>query len=294
MPDIVEIDSAQGLCKIASKEYLAIGFGTYRLTGDVCIQAIKEAITAGYRIFDTATLYENFKEIGQALKREKREDVYVISKVWHDQQTPLRMEKDLEITLKKLQMEYIDAYFLHWPNSELPIKDSLAAMQRFKKEGRIHHIGLSNVTVNHLKRALEYDVPISWVQVEMHPFFYDAPLLEFCELHKIAVQAWRPLNIGKVSEDLLLIQLGQKYKKTPCQIALRWILQKGCISLPSSKHKHHIQENREIFDFSLLEEEVRHISEQARVGSRYRILEERGFGFADEFDFSYEQCWPCK
>ena len=102
-------------------------------------------------------------------------------------------------------------------------------MDALRREKKIRHIGLSNVSVNHLKKALEVGVPITWVQVEMHPYFYDGALLEFCRENGIGVQAWRPLNLGKFGEDELLIEIGKKHGKTVSQVALRWIVQHGCV-----------------------------------------------------------------
>ncbi len=275
-------------CKIniEGKEYPAVGFGTYRLTGEVCRNAVLEAIQTGYRIIDTATYYANFAKIAEALKGRERERFYLISKVWHDMQEPDNIRRDFENTLRELETDYLDAYFIHWPNSKIPIEESLETMRDLS----VRHIGLSNVTVNHLRRALEAGVKISWVQTEMHPMFYDKDLLEFCQSQGIGHQAWRPLNQGGVKDDKLLSAIGIKYGKTPAQIALRWILQHGSIPIPGSKTPQHIQENFQIQDFSLSDEEMLKIDARAASGNRVRLSGKHGF--SDEFDFTYEECWP--
>ncbi len=288
----IEVDAARAICRIDGVDYPAVGLGTYRLTGPVCKEAVRSAMEAGYRIVDTATYYGNFEGVGEALRGEDRGLFYIISKVWPDKHSPVELRKDLELTLKQLQLDYLDAYLLHWPNSTIPIESTLATMEEFRREKKIRHIGLSNVTVNHLKRALEVGVPISWVQVEMHPYFCDARLLQFCREKFIAVQAWRPLDLGRILEDEMLGEMGAKYGKTACQIALRWIVQHGCVPLPGSQNKKHIRENLEIADFALSGIEMEAIDHRAFAGSRFRLGKERGFGFTDEFDFSYEQCWP--
>ena len=290
----VEVDSKSGVCRIDGIEYPIVGFGTYPLKGSVCTTAVEQAARIGYRIFDTATFYENFDGIAKALKGQDRSAFYLISKVWHDRHSPEDVRRDLDTTLKQLQTDYLDAYLLHWPNSKIPIEKTLAAMQELKKDKKIRHIGLSNVTVNHLKRACEIGIPITWVQIEMHPYFYDRALLDLCRKHKIAVQAWRPLDLGRISNDEMLTEIGKKHRKTACQVALRWIVQHGCIPLPGSKNEKHIAENLDILDFSLSEEEMQRIDHRARAGVRARITEEMGLGFTDEFDFSYEECWPTK
>lgn len=198
------IDVVRDVCRIEGREYPAVGFGTYPLTGKICIDAVIQAISCGYRIIDTATYYNNFDSIAKALSKQERQEFYLISKVWPDQHSPENLRKDLALTLESLQTDYLDAYLLHWPNSKIPIGKTLIAMDELRKNKKIRHIGLSNVTVNHLKKALEVDVPITWVQLEMHPNYYDPKLLEFCKDHSIIVQAWRPLNLGSIIKDEIL------------------------------------------------------------------------------------------
>jgi diketogulonate reductase-like aldo/keto reductase len=290
--DRVEIDVRKGTCKVKGAEYPSVGFGTYRLTGEICTRAVIQAATVGYRIIDTATYYKNFDGIAEAMKSLNRSDFYIISKVWHDSHSKKDLRRDLEQTLNALQTGYLDAYLLHWPNSKIPIEETLNTMTEFVKDKKIRHIGMSNVSVNHLIRALEVGVPITWVQVEMHPFFYDKKLLDFCKKHSIATQAWRPLDLGRTTEDQILREMGVKYKKTACQIALRWIIQHGCIPLPGSKTTTHIQENFDVMNFTLSEQEMQSLNQRALTGARFRLDEERAIGFLDEFDFSYEECWP--
>ncbi len=272
-------------------EYPAVGFGTYPLQEEVCAKAVETAAQVGYRIIDTATFYENFVPIGQVLKRLGRENFFLISKVWRDHQSRDDLLQDISMTLEQLDTEYLDAYLLHWPNSQIPIEETLSTMAELQKAGLVRQIGLSNVTIHHVKRALETGVAISWVQVEMNPFFYDADLIQFCHKEGIGIQAWGPLSRGKISHDPLLAQIGKKYDKTASQIALRWIVQHGCIPLPGSQNPQHIQQNFSIMDFQLSEEEMEQINARAKNGQRERVTKEM-IGWEDEFDFTYEQCWP--
>ncbi|MBS0652870.1 MAG: aldo/keto reductase [Verrucomicrobia bacterium] len=288
----IEVDAARCLCRIEGTDYPAVGFGTYPLTGEVCSEAVKNAVDAGYRMIDTATSYGNFPSIAKGLKGKDRSRLYLNSKVWHDKLRPEDLHQDLEETLQLLETNYIDAYFMHWPNRKIPIKDTLRAMEEEKKKKRIRHIGLSNVTVNHLRKALEVGVPITWVQVEMHPYYYDPQFLDFCRKNSIVVQAWRPLNLGRIGQDELLHEIGKKHGKTACQVALRWLVQHGCIPIPGSKSKNHMQENIDIANFLLSDEEMKKLNERAAAGTRFRLKLEYGLGFTDEFDLSYEECWP--
>jgi diketogulonate reductase-like aldo/keto reductase len=287
----VEVHSS-GQCVIEGTSYPAIGFGTYQLLGNACYEAVCQAAQIGYRIIDTATAYENHEPIGRALESLGRESYYVISKVWHDSQTEEGILRDIDSTLAALRTNYLDAYLLHWPNSTIPIEESLGAMDALRREGIIRHIGLSNVSCNHLRRALEVGVPISWVQIEMHPHFVDLPLLEACASHGIAIQAWRPVMYGKAATDPLLTKIGAQHGKSAIEVALRWILQHGCLPLPKSGTVSHIQENFDIFGFTISDAEMLEIDRVASVGQRRRFIVADEMGFRDEFDFSYEQCWP--
>lgn len=287
----VEVFS-EGTCQIDGIKYVAVGFGTFPLKDETCFAAVKIASECGYQIIDTATYYENFDPISEVLKKYDRSKFYLISKVWPNSHTNQLLRNDLQRTLEKLQISYLDAYFLHWPNSNVPIEETLSTLEEFRSNQLIRHIGMSNVNINHLERALELKIPITWVQIEMNPFYYDPELLTFCKNHNIAVQAWGPLGRGRINDDALLMNLGMKYKKTSSQIAIKWIIQNGCIPLPGSKNPKHIKENIDVMDFMLTEEEMNLINERARKGQRERVTLDMGAGFADEFDYSYEECWP--
>lgn len=289
----VEMDG-NGTCTIEGKKYPAIGFGTYPLQNETCFKAVGFAAKTGYRIIDTATFYDNYESIAHALQKQPRDQFYLISKVWPNAQTAKKLVKDVEGALKRLNTSYLDAYLIHWPNHTIPIEETLTALDGLRKQGKIRHIGLSNVTVNHLRRAQEVGVPITWVQIEMHPFFYDAELLSYCQAHSIGVQAWAPLGRGRLAEDPLLKSIGQKHGKTAAQVALRWSLQHGCLPLPGSSSESHIEQNMAVLDFTLSAEEMTQIDKRAQNGQRTRIQSDRGMGFSDEFDFSYEECWPKK
>lgn len=289
----VEI-TPEGTCTIDSIQYPAVGFGTFPLKDEACLTALSVAAESGYRIIDTATFYRNFDPISTALKRYDRHDFYIISKVWPNSHTRELLQQDLKMTLEKLQTSYLDAYFLHWPNSQVPIEETLQTLEEFRANKLIRHIGLSNVTVNHIKRALELNIPITWVQVEMNPFYYDPELLAFCKMNGIAVQAWGPLGRGRIIDDPLLRHLGKKYGKTSSQIAIKWIIQHGCLPLPGSRNPRHIKENIDVMDFTLSEEDMNKVDERARIGNRERVTLQNGAGFTDEFDLAYEECWPKK
>lgn len=287
----IEIDPLRGGCRIGDQLYPLMGFGTYPLKGKACEEGVGAAAALGYRIFDTATYYRNFPAIAQGLKNLKRTDYYLISKVWPTDLAPTDLRRDFEMTLQALQTDYLDAYLVHWPNSGIPIGPTLSAMHQLQQEGLLRHIGLSNVTAHHLRRALEKQIAINWVQIEMHPQFYDRELYAFCQAHKIHLQAWAPLGRGRLCEDPLLKKLGERHNKTPAQVALRWISSLGVLALPGSGNPRHMQENLEALSFSLSPQEIEQLSFRAKDGQRERYYFET-LGFYDEFDFKYEECWP--
>lgn len=156
----------EGICRIDHVNYSAVGVGTYPLKNEACFTAVGIAYELGYKIIDTATYYRNFDPISQILKKYGRKNFYIISKVWPNSHTRQLLQEDLRMTLDKLQTTYLDAYFLHWPNSKVPIDETLQTLEEFRAKKLIRHIGLSNVTINHLKRALECKVPIDWFRLK--------------------------------------------------------------------------------------------------------------------------------
>ncbi|MFN8769640.1 MAG: aldo/keto reductase [Neisseriaceae bacterium] len=291
IPDKIEIDVKSGSFHTGNVTCPMVGFGSDKLLGKVCVDAIVQAAEAGYRIIDSATAYKNLDAIGDALQQLDRKQFYIISKVWHNMLYPEDVNRDLEETLKKLKTDYLDAYLIHWPNRSIPIEKTLLAMEKSRQQNKIHHVGMSNVTVNHLKKALEIGVPISWVQVEMNPNFFDQPLYELCQENSISYQVWRPLDFGRLNNDELLVDIGKKYNKSACQIALKWIVQHGCVPLPGSKNKDHIRDNINIMDFSISADDMKLIDQRAIPGKRFRLREDYGLGFTDEFDLTYDECW---
>lgn len=280
------------LLTLNAKDLPPIGYGTWPYQGKDCEKKVEEALRLGYTILDTATYYDNFEGIAEAIQGKKRESLTLISKVWPGDQSPSDLKRDLEATLKRLNTPYIDIYLLHWPNSAIPIKETLEAMEELRSAGKIREIGVSNFTINHLKKILALNIPISWNQIELSPQFYDPEILAFCHEHGIGVQAYSPLGRGNLAEDSLLTRIGSKYGKTPAQVALRWTLQHDAVPLPGSGNPKHMAENLAVYDFELTQEEMDEINARAKNGKRNRIVAEQKLGYVDEFDFSYEECWP--
>lgn len=278
--------------KINEHSFPMIGFGTYPLQGEICERAVLQAFHEGYRMFDTATMYHNFEAIAKALTSINRSEILITSKVWHDSQHEKKLLSDINRTLETLKIDYLDFYLLHWPNSEVPLEEIISTLKVIMAKGWVRHVGLSNVNIHHVRKALEKGMPVSAVQNEMNPHFFDETLVNFCHQNNILMQAWGPLARGRINQCSYILDLAKKYNKTPAQIALRWIIQLGCVAFPGSKNPTHIQENFAIHDFELTQADRDLITTQARAGERERVALSRGLGFSDEFDFSYDQCWP--
>lgn len=241
-----------------------LGFGTYQLQGDKCAKAIKTALAVGYHHLDTAKRYDNEKIIGQIIKEFKREKLFITSKAWIDGINGESVLRDCHQSLEKLGTTYLNLYLLHWFFKDMPIKDILKSFKKLYDQGKIKNFGVSNCTINHLKKliplAKELNLPISINQVEFHPLLYQKELLDFCRKEGIVLTAYSPLARGEVLKNKILIKIGTKYNKNPCQVSLRWMIQKGIVVIPKASSEKHIESNFNIFDFELSTEDVKEIN----------------------------------
>lgn len=242
-----------------------IGLGTYKLKGEECRRSCEMGLELGYRHIDTAEMYENESEVGKAIEGIDRSELFITSKVWP---TNLHYEdalKACENSLRRLGTSYLDLYLIHWPNSAVPIKETLQAMRELHEDDKVRSIGVSNFTVPQLEKAMEIsEIPITANQVEFHPWLYQKELLEFCRENGVILTAHTPLGKGKIVNDEILGKLTEKYGKSTAQIALKWELQKGAVPLPRSTSRDHLRENIQLFDWELSPEDLRTIDEKTR------------------------------
>ena len=255
----------------SNQEMPALGLGTWELQGQTCKDPIKKAIELGYTHIDTAWIYENQNEIGQALKEINvdRNKLFITSKVWRNSLSYDELLEQCDQTLKQLQTNYLDLYLIHWPNRNIPIKDSMRALKKLVDEGKAKSVGVSNFSVNRLKEALEVsEVPISVNQVEFHPELDQEDLLKFCKENNIILTAYSPLGRGRILNNSTLQNIAQKHNKTTAQICLKWALQKGMIVIPKSSSEEHLKANMDIFDWKLSEEDIEQINELGK-GKRF-------------------------
>jgi len=239
-----------------------LGLGVYKAEdGEEVINSIHYALDAGYRLIDTAAFYKNEEGVGEAIRKSNiaREDLFVTSKLWIDDQGPDKTRKAFEESLDKLGLEYLDLYLIHWP---VPGKylESWKVLQDLYAEGKVKAIGVSNCLQHHLESIKELGgVQPMLLQNEFHPRLIQQELLNYCTQNEIQYQAWSPLMRGEILENKKIKGIAEKYQKSVAQIILRWDLQKGVASIPKSVHKRRIIENAEIFDFLLTAEELAEI-----------------------------------
>jgi diketogulonate reductase-like aldo/keto reductase len=236
-----------------------LGLGTYKSAqgGDV-EGAVATALELGYRGIDTASLYGNEEGIGRALFSSgvPREQVFLASKVWNTEQGYDETLAACERSLGRLGTSYLDLYLVHWPRPETPA--TWRAMERLLTEGTVRAIGVCNHLQHHLETLLETASVLPMVnQFEFHPRLQQPSLTDYCEDHDIVVQAWAPLMRGRVADIPEIVEIARRHGKTPAQVSLRWILQRGITTIPKSVHAERVAENADVFDFALADDEMR-------------------------------------
>lgn len=249
------------------------GLGVFKVEdGDTVINAVKDALAVGYRLIDTAAVYENEEGVGKAIKDSgiARDEIFVTSKVWNDQQGYESTLQAFDESLEKLGLDYLDLYLIHWPVSG-KYKDTWRALEKLYRDKKVRAIGVSNFHVHHLEE-LRKDAEVKPVvnQIEFHPHLTQRDVLAYCKEHDIQMQAWSPLKKGRIFDEPLLVQIAEKYGKTVPQVLLRWDLDQAVMTIPKSINKKRMIENADIFDFKLTAEEVEQIAEMninERTGS---------------------------
>ncbi len=240
-----------------------LGLGTWDITeGETIIDAIRLAISKGYRHIDTARIYGNEKGVGKGLKLSleeqglTREDIFITTKLWINSFKYEKALKAFNRSLNNLGLDYVDLYLLHWPEP-LYRQEAWKALESILKEGKARSIGVSNYYQNHLDELLsEADIIPAVNQVEFTPYLYLKELKEYCENKGIRLEAYSPLTRGKKLKDSKLMDIAKKYNKSSAQILIRWGLQHEVIEIPKSSKEVHIIENSKVFDFTISEDDM--------------------------------------
>ena len=235
----------------------------------VCKAGVKAALAAGYRLIDTAACYGNERAVGAAIRESgiPREEIFISSKVWIQDADYEKTKASFAKTLENLDTDYLDLYLIHMPYGDY--HGAWRAMEELYKAGKIRAIGVSNFLAHHLEALLETaDIVPAVNQIELHPGWYQRSVLKYCRDHGILCEAWSPMGRKEVLDNETITALAEKYKKTPAQICIRWVLQHGAVPLPKSVHPERMKSNGEVFDFELSAEDMALLDRLENIGGR--------------------------
>lgn len=235
------------------QEMPGYGFGVYKAGGRELVDALAAAFASGYRYIDTAAFYENEKEVGEAIRASglPREELFILSKIWPSSFSD--PEGALESSLRRLGLDYLDGYLLHWPGLDTALRlKAFEALLREQSRGRIRVLGVSNFIGRHLAELHEnFGLWATVNQIEVHPLFQQRELCSFCAERGIQVVSWSPLGRGGAVGLPAVREMAAARKRSPAQIVLRWQIQKNLLPIPKSVHPDRIRENADVFDFTL-------------------------------------------
>ncbi len=255
-----------------------LGIGTYQVAPEDAQRVVEEAAEMGYRHFDTAQMYHNEKQVGDALAATgmAREDYFLTTKLDNHNHARDDARRSFDQSLDDLGVDYVDLFLIHWPargEDEPTSLETWKALEEFHAEGRARHIGLSNFFPHHMREILAHGQVLPHVtQIESHPYLPMGEAHDFNDRLGIITQAWSPLARGRVTTDPLLTEIGTQYGKTAAQVALRWAIERGDVVFPKSLRRERMAENGALFDFQLSDSDRARIStldagEDGRCGS---------------------------
>ncbi|WP_329459436.1 aldo/keto reductase [Streptomyces sp. NBC_01497] len=241
-----------------------LGFGVFQIPPKDTRAAVLTALEVGYRHIDTAEMYGNEKEVGQAVRDSgiDRTEIFVTSKLNNGFHEPEAAERAFRTTLRTLDIGYLDAFLIHWPLPKVfDFVETWHAMEEMYRSGDVNVIGVSNFQPHHLRRLLEGSTIVPALnQIEVHPYLTQDDVRSFNAEHEIATEAWSPIAQGLVLGDPVITAIGERLGKTPAQVTLRWHIDRGDIVFPKSTTPSRIKENFDLFDFALSEEDMAQIS----------------------------------
>ncbi|MBC7383371.1 MAG: aldo/keto reductase [Bacteroidia bacterium] len=261
MNNFIELDSI----KVPS-----LGLGTYGMDDNACSNAVTTALHIGYRHLDTAQMYNNEEAVGTGISKSdvNRSAIFLTTKVLPVNFSKAKFIPSVEESLRKLKCEYIDLLLIHWPSDETSNQIAVEQLLLCKDKCYAKLIGVSNFTLNQMKLA-QKSAPVICNQVEYHPYLGQHLMLEYLQQQELMLTAYRPLAMGKVLKEPLIINLAVKYNRTPNQIVLRWLIQqKNVAVIPKASNEKHQQSNFEIFNFSLLQDDMNRIF-NLNTGTRF-------------------------
>lgn len=240
----------------------AFGLGTFRLKDQVVIDSVKTALDVGYRLVDTAQIYENEAEVGQAIAESgvARDDLFITTKIWTSHFAQDKLVPSLKESLKKLRTDHVDLTLIHWPSpkNEVPIPEFMGALADAKKAGLTRLIGISNFPIALMKEAIKSvgEGEIATNQVELHPYFQNRKVAEFARSQGIRITSYMTLAYGKVLDDPVIGRIATAHGATPAQVVLAWAMQLDVAVIPSSTKRAHLEGNLKAQDLKLSESEM--------------------------------------
>ena len=245
-----------------------LGLGTYRMQGDVCRAAVESALALGYRHIDTAEMYANEAPIGEAIaaSRVPRGNIHVTTKVWYENLAPDAIRKAFDASLKKLRLDHVDLYLIHWPSRGMKLPAALETMMKLKEEGRTRAIGVANFTTALLKQAVEeVKAPIACNQVEYHVMLDQAKVKKYLDAHGIPLVAYCPLVQGRAASNETLVKIGRKHNASAAQVALKWLLdQNGVAAIPKASRAESQKANLDALKVTLDDDDRKAIAALAK------------------------------
>ncbi|MGB3835577.1 aldo/keto reductase [Castellaniella sp.] len=260
-----------------------LGLGTWKLTGEATVPAIKAAVETGYRAIDTAYIYGNETEVGQGIIQcgVPREELFITTKLWNNRHHREDAKQALQESLDRLQLDYVDLFMIHWPvPQENHYLDAWEALIQLRDDGRAKSIGVCNFQLEHLQQLLDKTGVLPVVnQIELHPYLQQTALCAYHDDHSILTQAWSPLGQGQILQDPVILEIAHQTQVSPAQVVLRWHMQKGHIAIPKSAHPERIRENFNIWTLLLDDAAMQRIagldSETGRIGpdpDRFHVI----------------------
>ena len=248
-----------------------VGLGTWELRGSTCARAVEQALRLGYRHIDTAEMYNNERDVGDGVRASgvKRNELFVTTKIWPTHFAPRALERAARDCLVRLRLSEVDLLLLHWPNPQIPLSETLGALDKVKRDGLARNIGISNFTVAQIEEAVAISTePLVCDQVECHPYLDQSKVIAACHAHGMAVVAYSPIARGNAKNDKVLARIGAAHKKTAAQISLRYLVQQNIVVIPRTSKLERLTENAALFDFTLSEGEMAEIAALARRDGR--------------------------
>jgi 2,5-diketo-D-gluconate reductase B len=240
-----------------------LGLGTWDLRGKSCASMVEQSLGLGYRHLDTAAMYRNEEAVGEGLRASgvPRDDVFLTTKVWSSDLRARDFERSTRESIDKLKVHNVDLLLIHWPNSSVPLKETIGALCKMKRDGLTRHIGVSNfnpaLIADAVKLATE---PLVNNQIELHPYNDQSKTIAASRKAGLAITAYTPIARGRVAGDALLARIGKAHGKSAAQVCLRYLVQQDIVVIPKTSRAERLTENAAIFDFQLAPAEMKEIA----------------------------------